>query len=835
MVPRLNFYKYLLFILTIIFYLYTLLNINFNDARISSKDFTFISNYDTSFINCFYMCGIFIILYILYKLYFVINKQKDFTIREYEESEEVPIKSKICGCSLLSRNIAYILYFLSAFIPENIIMLLKFFFDKKSVKCYYIQVLIIILISFFGSFSFFVKLFDPLIRNYIVNLILFNREFYENSFINTHQNINETFIEGNNDNIRNKIKPKTAIYRNNIIVDKMNQKKSLTNDRKPSDKNNSHLTVYVSKLSQPVNDVNTISYGSESNLIDINKKKKNFEMKVFDYFEKKNNSNFNVNNIENLYSDQNNSSEIDSNNDSKYCNNKSTNTEDKLTNFENYNYDKHIFEEQKTNSPNLDKSIKSFLTKDSKNSANINLNKTINHNNSFQDGLVILNKNYVSANKEKFHKSFNNKNKINNPKSTHNVRSNSIKNNKNKLNEQNKRQTCRSLSKTNNIFNSEISSFASYNYHREVNDNLLSMIAISISVNDCRIYDNLDVYKKYYQSTIPWQNKKFYEETTKIKEYTKVNIPSWIGIKNDTRFNNINFKIISYCPFVFHHIRLMDKISIDDIIASLDPIKNMQKIKESKVLGGRGNNSLFYTWDKKLILKTIDSKEKNLFFNKMIVDFHCFMRESRSILSRIYGLFEIIFLNKGSVYFIVQRNMDDLPLETKLLTFDFKGSTVNRQIILKEDKALSREKLWKKYKTEVLKDKDLDLVGLKFILDFNNWKKIISTIDCDSSFLQNLEITDYSLIVFIHKYRKEDLEKNKGCNRIIESKNKKYIFNFSIVDYLGTYNLMKKGEKFTKNLIGYFQNDKDTNFSVSDPINYGIRFRNFIKKIIIDE
>ena len=219
----------------------------------------------------------------------------------------------------------------------------------------------------------------------------------------------------------------------------------------------------------------------------------------------------------------------------------------------------------------------------------------------------------------------------------------------------------------------------------------------------------------------------------------------------------------------------------------------------------------------------------------MIIDFHCLMRESRSILSRIYGLYKIDLIDKGSIYVIVQRNMDDLPFDTKLLTFDFKGSTVDRQIILKSDLGLIREKLWAKYKNKVLKDIDLDLIGLKFILEYENWKNIVSIIDSDSSFLQNLGVTDYSLVVFVHKYRKEDLEINRGCTRIMESKDRKYIFNFSIVDFLGTYNFMKYGEKWTKKFLGYIKKSKDTNFSALDPDNYGIRFRNFIKKIIKDE
>ena len=291
---------------------------------------------------------------------------------------------------------------------------------------------------------------------------------------------------------------------------------------------------------------------------------------------------------------------------------------------------------------------------------------------------------------------------------------------------------------------------------------------------------------------------------------------------------------MTFCPFVFHHIRLIDHICIDDMLKSLDPINNMKTIKEMKVSGGRGNNSLISTWDRKIIVKTINDNEKEILIDKMIVDYHCLMKEERSILSRIYGIFKIELRDKGSINVILQRNMNDLPLETKLLTFDFKGSTVDRQTIDKNDIDLDMEKLIAKYNNKVLKDIDLGIVGMKFSLNFKDWQKLTSAIDSDSLLLQSLEVTDYSLVVFIHKYRKEDIINNKGCSRIMGSKDEKYIFNFSIVDFLGTFNFEKKGEKIAKSPVGYIKKLKDTNFSVLEPYGYGMRFRNFCKKIIVD-
>ena len=107
-------------------------------------------------------------------------------------------------------------------------------------------------------------------------------------------------------------------------------------------------------------------------------------------------------------------------------------------------------------------------------------------------------------------------------------------------------------------------------------------------------------------------------------------------------------------------------------------------------------------------------------------------------------------------------------------------------------------------------------------------------IDSDSMLLETFQVTDYSLVVFVHKYRKEDLDNKISHSRIFSSKDNKYLFNFTIVDFLGTFNIGKKGEKLAKEFVGYIKNLKDTNFSVLDPNRYGKRFRNFAKRIIID-
>ena len=77
----------------------------------------------------------------------------------------------------------------------------------------------------------------------------------------------------------------------------------------------------------------------------------------------------------------------------------------------------------------------------------------------------------------------------------------------------------RRLTKPQLVLEEEISSFDLMNFHFEMSDNLIRLIAISISINDCRIYDEIEGYKKYYNSTIPWENKNFYKEVSTFKTH----------------------------------------------------------------------------------------------------------------------------------------------------------------------------------------------------------------------------------------------------------------------------------------------------------------------------
>ena len=44
-----------------------------------------------------------------------------------------------------------------------------------------------------------------------------------------------------------------------------------------------------------------------------------------------------------------------------------------------------------------------------------------------------------------------------------------------------------------------------------------------------------------------------------------------------------------------------------------------------------------------------------------------------------------------------------------------------------------------------------------------------------------------------------------GNSRLMKSQERKYILEFSIIDFLGTFNIEKRGEKLAKTFVGYIK------------------------------
>jgi hypothetical protein len=89
----------------------------------------------------------------------------------------------------------------------------------------------------------------------------------------------------------------------------------------------------------------------------------------------------------------------------------------------------------------------------------------------------------------------------------------------------------------------------------------------------------------------------------------------------------------------------------------------------------------------------------------------------------------------------------------------------------------------KKNSKVVLKDNDFTNLKLKFKLTKKDSTRLDKWVNHDCELLKGNSITDYSLLITIHNYTKEDYERNKNNHRVLKSFDNLYLYNFSIIDF----------------------------------------------------
>ena len=231
----------------------------------------------------------------------------------------------------------------------------------------------------------------------------------------------------------------------------------------------------------------------------------------------------------------------------------------------------------------------------------------------------------------------------------------------------------------------------------QINDFYKSLLSIWLSSHHDADYEKDEFLLKNENSYLPWKEE-YYDEKTELIHFTNKSVLETFGpieeIKDDFYFDVTMRK---YSPKIFYSLRKIDGISTKDFLLSLSPKDNLKIIKESFASGGRSSNPIIFTYDKKLLLKTISKSEKNVMLN-LLPEYHRKMRDTKSLLCRIYGLYRIEVKGKQEMHIIVMRNMNELPSSTKYATFDLKGSTVQRITLNNNDK----QDVINGYKEEVL-------------------------------------------------------------------------------------------------------------------------------------
>lgn len=126
----------------------------------------------------------------------------------------------------------------------------------------------------------------------------------------------------------------------------------------------------------------------------------------------------------------------------------------------------------------------------------------------------------------------------------------------------------------------------------------------------------------------------------------------------------------------------LDEISFDTIQESLSVAKNRNNVFQAGESQGKSGSFFFFSHDKKFIIKTLQTQEKKALLEMLdsYID-HIVNSDNRSLLVRIYGLFTIESSYFSNLDVILMENINNNfhPMNSKLYTFDLKGSYINRR------------------------------------------------------------------------------------------------------------------------------------------------------------
>lgn len=300
-------------------------------------------------------------------------------------------------------------------------------------------------------------------------------------------------------------------------------------------------------------------------------------------------------------------------------------------------------------------------------------------------------------------------------------------------------------------------------------------------------------------------------------------------------------KVIDHAPKIFKKIRILDGVTEDSIMNSLLDIKINSLTKGS---GGKSGALFLTTADNQFLIKTMDDYDFQSILTESFLTYYLLHLESNpnSFICRFYGVFTIkADANSTPFRLILMRNLKGPFKRLIRLTYDLKGSTMNREVKIPDSIKGTPEEYF-----EVRKDINFEK-ELKF-LNLVDQDKFIRTIKADAEFFEDLEIMDYSLFIFQIKYNDKKLEALKN-NKIFEFYLKNFYESHSInrcsinesetdnehvgyvimiIDYLQRYTIDKKFEQGFKGIF------KQGIASSAHPKEYCQRFIQFCQKIAQD-
>ena len=304
-------------------------------------------------------------------------------------------------------------------------------------------------------------------------------------------------------------------------------------------------------------------------------------------------------------------------------------------------------------------------------------------------------------------------------------------------------------------------------------------------------------------------DKNMNSETNRYKISKKVihkQLPNGLLVNDKLLLKREEFSIscVEFAPTIFRYLRKLDGVDEQFIVRSMLPMNNKIGINETE---GKGGSFFVNSDDHEFILKTITFEEmelmRKILLNKLV---NYLYKNNNSIICRIYGIYKISMLNgifkEDEIYFILMKNIIGSFYDNLICKYDLKGSILNRKV------------KYENIDTKVMKDLNFNEIEEILLINKANSKKLIDIITKDSTFLSDLGIMDYSLLVIKISLNKKEINLLFGKEHKEKSEKEYFdMINMKRVDSIENIDIIKMTEK---------DDDKKKGEEIFD----GIRFSN---------
>ena len=285
--------------------------------------------------------------------------------------------------------------------------------------------------------------------------------------------------------------------------------------------------------------------------------------------------------------------------------------------------------------------------------------------------------------------------------------------------------------------------------------------------------------------------------------------------------------LFEYAPAVFRKTCAGQHIAQSDLASSFDPQLNLSTMrKHAGNKGGRSDAFIYFTHDKKFIIKTLNHREMETLRRTLrdMTEYYCSREGQYSLLAKFFGVFTLYFQGRSAIHIAIMENIIP-PTMTVTAVFDLKGSRVHRQTLLSP----SIRSLAQVSSKQVLKDLDFRQVLGTVPLPANYHRYLHAQLHNDTEELRRLNLMDYSLLVAVCRVGLGEVHDSRFVHREIKGKDEQFMCYVGVIDYLQKFTVKKKLE--TSKNAALSPRTPPAFHSCVHPLLYSRRFCTFLQDL----